>query len=529
MTNTNEQRILRAPLKLDKKWTDLIYGNGEGLVGDKPSVIEPLAVFIHMSDLHICDSASPARLEFLDRLADPGHPLSQLIPYVGTYRAQEFLTVHVLEAMVESINQIKFGPLTSASVDAVVITGDVIDNAQLNELRWYKDILDGGDVHPKSGHDEHSESFHSSRPEIYDIHYYHPDGPPSGYKSDRPHELDDFPHFQGLLAASEKSFKARGLRHPWFAVHGNHDALLQGTAAPTPELNMLVTGERKLSALRSLDQLPVLFEGFGEVGPATYPGFESIETVNVTADPRRKLVDISDWIDIHTECEHDHGLVASTKDTAYWFRDIGDQVRLIGLDTVNCYGGWQGCIHRQQFEWLRDVLEKSHDKYVVISSHHPLENLFNGYVPDGVPHPALEVEIRELLALFPQVILWFSGHVHDHKITESKNRDGRHAFWEIRTCSHIDWPQQARIIEIMKSENNHIVIGTIAIDHAGPVSFNGTNSELRDPIALAGFSRSLAANDWQRQREGPHSFESLEGGPADRNIWLWAPDPLSNR
>jgi hypothetical protein len=147
-------------------------------------------------------------------------------------------------------------------------------------------------------------------------------------------------------------------------------------------------------------------------------------------------------------------------------------------------------------------------------------------VPDGVGEPALEKEVQELLEKYPNVILWFSGHVHDHKIQECLKSDGTHAFWEIRTGSHIDWPQQSRIIEIMKAEHDQIVIGTSIIDHAGPLLFKGSAKELSDPVALAGFSRLLAANDWQRHREGINSFESLEGTPEDRNIWLWANDPL---
>jgi metallophosphoesterase (TIGR03767 family) len=465
-------------------------------------------------------------LEFLDRIADPDSPLSALVPYIGTYRAQEFLTTQVLEAMVVAANEISHGPMTGAPIDAVVITGDVVDNAQSNELNWYKTILDGGKVEPKSGAAEKSEASHSSNPDTYDIHYYHPDGPPPGCEADRPHTLHGFPHFKGLLAASEKAFNAQGLRHKWLAVHGNHDALLQGTAAPTEKLDELVKGNQKLSALKSMDDLGTLFEGFGEVGPAIYPGVDHLETVSVSSDARRKLVKIEEWVDIHTECGHDHGLDREQEKIAYWYRDINKQVRLIALDTVNQFGGWQGCIHREQFEWLEQILESSKDKYIVLSSHHPLDNLFNGYVPEGELKPALEKEVRELLERYPNVILWFSGHVHDHKIQESKRADGRHAFWEIRTGSHIDWPQQSRIIEIMKVENDQLVIGTSIIDHAGPLQFNGSEAELADPIALAGFSRLLSANDWQRHREGPHSFESMEGQPNDRNIWLWANYPL---
>jgi metallophosphoesterase (TIGR03767 family) len=500
--------------------------SGEIAIGSEPRERKALAAFIHLSDIHICDAASPARLEFLDRIADPDSPLSALVPYVGTYRAQEFLTTQVLEAMVKAANEITHAPMTGAPIDAVVVTGDVTDNAQSNELNWYKTILDGGTVNPKSGHTEKSEAAHSSNPDSYDTHFYHPDGPPAGKEADRPHTLHGFPHYKGLLAASEKEFTAEGMKHKWLAVHGNHDALLQGTAAPTPSLDELVQGSSKLSGLKSMDDLATLFSGFGEVGPAIYPGITHLDTVNVKPDPRRKLVTMKDWVDIHTKCGHDHGLDSEQSETAYWWRNIGPQVRLVGLDTVNQFGGWQGCIDRQQFEWLSELLEASKDKYVVLSSHHPLENLFNGYAPEGTSEPALEKEVRELLEKFPNIILWFSGHVHDHKIQECKNSDGSHAFWEIRTGSHIDWPQQSRVIEIMKAENRQIAIGTSIIDHAGPVTFSGSDAELKSPVALAGFSRLLAANDWQRHREGLNSFESLEGTPSDRNIWLWANDPL---
>jgi hypothetical protein len=36
----------------------------------------------------------------------------------------------------------------------------------------------------------------------------------------------------------------------------------------------------------------------------------------------------------------------------------------------------------------------------------------------------------------------------------------------------------------------------------------------------------LAANDWQRQNDGPFGLQLMEGEPKDRNIWLWAQDPL---
>lgn len=526
MPSSSQSRIIRSKVSADSNWRELLHDKGENVIGEEPLNAQVVAAFIHLSDLHICDAASPARLEFLDRIADPDNPLSQLVPYIGTYRAQEFLTTQVLQAMVVAANEIKKAPLTGAAIDAVVITGDVTDNAQSNELNWYKTILDGGVVTPKSGDSQRSEGSHSSNADLYDIHYYHPDGPPTGLPADRPHVLHDFPHFKGVLQAAERQFVADGLTHKWLAVHGNHDALLQGTAVPTPELDALAQGPEKLAGLKNMSDLADLFAGFGEIGPAVYPGLDHMETNEVTADSRRALVKMSDWVKAHTDCEHDHGLDAEQPETSYWYRNINTQVRLIALDTVNRFGGWQGCIHREQFEWLSQLLDESKDKYVILTSHHPLENLFNGYVPDEESAPALEAEVRGLLEKHPNVVLWFSGHVHDHKITQSRNSDGSHAFWEIRTGSHIDWPQQSRTIEIVKSSNGKIAIGTVVFDHAGPVVFNGTADELADPVALAGLSRLLAANDWQRQNEGRFALELMEGQPEDRNIWLWANDPL---
>ena len=527
MPSTVNRRIVREEKVSDSQWRNLELAPGENPIGEEPINAKVICSLIHLSDIHICDASSPARLEFLDRIADPDNPLSAFIPYVGTYRAQEFLTAQVLEAMVSAANEISSGPLTGAPIDAVVITGDVTDNAQLNELVWYKTILDGGLVEPKSGDPNRSEASHSSNADLYDIHYYHPDGPPAGMPADRPHTLHDFPHFKGVLAASERPFNAKGLKHKWLAVHGNHDALLQGTAAPTEDLNKLAIGPNKLAKLSETADLSTLFSGFGEVGPAIYPGIEILETNEITADAKRALVKMEQWVEIHTNCGHDHGLEIANPDTAYWYRDINPEVRLIGLDTVNRYGGWQGCIHRKQFDWLCELLKASKEKYVILSSHHPLNCLFNGYVPDTEPAPALEAEVKSLLSEYPNVILWFAGHVHDHKITQHKDDAGLPLFWEIRTGSHIDWPQQSRVIEIVKTANNKIAIGTVVFDHSGPIEFHGLTNELEDPIALAGLSRLLAANDWQRQEPGPFNLEVAAGEEKDRNIWLWASDPLN--
>jgi hypothetical protein len=185
-----------------------------------------------------------------------------------------------------------------------------------------------------------------------------------------------------------------------------------------------------------------------------------------------------------------------------------------------------------QFLWLSDVLEDSKDKYVVLTSHHPLVDLVNGYTPAGEETPALEAEVRQLLGEHPNVILWVAGHVHDHNIGFAKAAQGEHGFWQIRTGSHMDWPQQSRVIEIAKTTDGRIAIGTVVFNHAGTTLLNLSElasakaDDLENPLYLAGISRVLAANDWQRfaVRE---ALEVLEGKPEDRNAWLWLQDPLA--
>lgn len=178
-------------------------------------------------------------------------------------------------------------------------------------------------------------------------------------------------------------------------------------------------------------------------------------------------------------------------------------------------------------------MTESADKYVVLTSHHPLEDFRNDYAPEGFVKPALREEFEVVLAKHKNIVLWVAGHVHDHSIKFVQSVSGTHGFWEIRTGSHMDWPQQSRVIEIGITDDNRIAIGTVVFNHAGtqilslPELTKTTDEQLTDPVYLAGISRILSANDWQRF-DGSNSLEVLEGKPTDRNAWLWLANPLAN-
>ena len=116
------------------------------------------------------------------------------------------------------------------------------------------------------------------------------------------------------------------------------------------------------------------------------------------------------------------------------------------------------------------------------------------------------------------MILWLAGHNHEHKV-EKVAAEGVRGFWHIQTASNIDWPQQGRIVEILE-EAGRIAIATTVFDHQGTIRDDFAQANLNDPTELAGLSRALAGNDWQR-RSGEFDLELMAGKVEDRNRILW--------
>lgn len=77
----------------EQGWRDLLLDRDNKYVGEPPTgIVRVIANFIHISDTHICDAQSPARVEFLDRYADPHNPFAKVInSLVGTYRLMKCL------------------------------------------------------------------------------------------------------------------------------------------------------------------------------------------------------------------------------------------------------------------------------------------------------------------------------------------------------------------------------------------------------------------------------------------------------
>ncbi len=498
-------------------------------------VARSLVNFVQLSDLHVTDAQSPARAEFLDRLGDVDQPSALAVGRVGTYRAQEALTHQVLEAMVRAVRSEGRGPLTGAPVSFAISTGDNIDNGQDNELRAYLALLNGGtSVVPDSGDPARYDGVGAQH--CYDVRYYHPDGTPPGERDDCCRAGRGFPLIPGLLDAARRPLAASGLGISWYAVYGNHDALIGGTMPPEDELVALALGGRKpIAAPEGIDLVaPLADNEFGP--PAGVWGMAGGATRPVAADASRRPVGAKEWIAAHL-CDGGspvgHGFGEGARDTgrAHYAFSAGG-VRFVVLDTVNRAGGWQGSLDRGQLEWLEAELTAVHgaffddtgrrrhhgaaDQPVIVCSHHTLETMTNPWAPDGARR-VLGPELARLLARFPNVVAWLNGHTHAHRIVArpaAAHLSGvPGGYFEITTASHIDWPQQARLVEVA-IDDDQLVLATGVPDHAG--ARDGRSEALDEPVALAGWSRELALNAWQGL--GPDGVPLGAGRVEDRDV-----------
>jgi 3',5'-cyclic AMP phosphodiesterase CpdA len=213
-------------------------------------------------------------------------------------------------------------------------------------------------------------------------------------------------------------------------------------------------------------------------------------------------------------------------------------LRFVVLDTITDECGTivcsEGTLDDTQFQWLTSEIAAAEaaGQYVLVFSHHTLRTI-RFVSTDASEHPLHTGErvdrrnpgnptgvsegdtLEELYCQHPNVLAHVDGHEHANAVerhgctTDSPPTAGANPyFWEINTSAHIDWPQQSRMIELVKHRGEMWFVLTM-IDHAGPPK----PGDASGPVGIASAGREIAYNDYQGDR-------SSRGRRTDRNVIL---------
>ncbi|MFD8865833.1 TIGR03767 family metallophosphoesterase [Streptomyces sp. NPDC059590] len=458
-----------------------------------------VASFVQLTDLHLTDVQHPLRYEFLRA----GRP--------GAWRPHEALTVVGAASLIERVNGLRGGPATGSPLSFVMTTGDNTDNNARIELDWFLGVMNGGRITPNTGDPRRYEGVQNSGIKAF----WHPDS--ALRDADK---QAGFPRIEGFLAAALRTVNSPGLRLPWYSTIGNHDDLAGGVYSFGGNYFAdLATGSRKLQIIPAAEAAD-RFKDERKGGDPTGTVMKDLlrahtkDMRTVTPDERRAPISRHDYLAAHLSPAHTgpgpvgHGYTKANLDegTCYYSFRISDGVLGISLDTTDPGGHYTGSLGTAQLRWLERTLKAHKDDRILVFSHHysrSMDNLNRD--------PARPGEARhggdEVVALFkrhPQVLAWINGHSHKNEITP------RSTFWEITTASHVDFPQLARVIEVVDNHDGTLSLFTTLIESAAP---RRTDYSDLSQTGLAALYRELSYN-------APGRSQALAGDADDRNTEL---------
>lgn len=405
----------------------LLPNESTGAVDD--ARYELVARFAHISDAHIVDEESPARLTVFARL------------FGSAWRPQEAYSLHLLDGMIRTVNKMH---VAQNPIDFLIHTGDATDNVQLNEIKWFINVMDGGMVDPLTGPDDRSAI------EIPDP------------------TLD--PH---------RPFVAQGLYRrgvhgdagtiPWYTIAGNHDSFAVGVfpivtdlfgnrTSPLPVAN-------RIGLFAPVVLRPTGSIAWGAITPANPgPPPEVVLPEQITPNPERRYATRREFVELHGASVSEptgHGFDPRQPEKSWYSVSPRPGLRLIGLNSSDPFLEIpkqvfsEGAISLAQIAFLKGELAaaQTRGELVIVATHHPSDSLEIGNGSFASPG-----SFRAILRSFPCVALHLAGHWHTNVAID------RGGYVELVTGSIIDAPQEGRVVEIWNSKEDDSTTAPAAIE-----------------------------------------------------------------
>jgi len=237
-----------------------------------------------------------------------------------------------------------------------------------------------------------------------------------------------------------------------------------------------------------------------------------------------------------------HGMVASTDvtgagygrpaqaianhDDYYSFSpQTGFRMVVLDTDTDFCATGLCdfGSLDGVQFEWLKTQLAAATaaQQRVILFSHHPLTDpataeQLRSPTQDPTETWVSSGDVKAELCKYPALLAEVSGHTHRNQVDniDCASGDASPGFVSVNTTSEMDYPAQARLIEVVTNAQGQLALALSMIDNAAPPKV-GSGAAFDGPLALASIAREIGYNSLSAS-----GLAGATGSRDDRNILI---------
>ena len=336
-----------------------------------------------------------------------------------------------------------------------------------------------------------------------------PTARPDGKADDQMRSQFGFPVVPGLLDAARRPFTAHGVKRRWYTCYGNHDGLTQGNFPQSFQLTNIATGPLKITvaAGRGLARrhrapatsVPSCSPPLSRGRDAPTPPGRSSPAPRRSVSTSRPAASPSVTATPPTTSAQRHGLL-----------HLPGRPHVLGvvLDTVNPNGEANGSLDQGQLAWLDERAARSGPSRSSSSSATTRSAAWTTRSPRSTS-PGRGCSVRRSATCCSASATSCSGSTGTPTSTASPphQRPGGGGFWEVNTASHVDWPAQARLLELVDNRDGTLsVFGTI-VDAAAPLAYGGQlGSTTGARVARAGARCQRPAGAGQRppgQGRGP--------------------------